>query len=342
MNLGSTVESVGSTWYWVVFGAFVVGMLVLDLGVFHRRAHAVSVKEAAIWSAVWIALALGFGGLVLARWGTEAGEQWITGYVIEKALSVDNLFVFYVLFHTLRVAPEVQHRLLFWGIVGALVMRLGLIWGGAWLLQTVHWIVYVFAAILIVSGVKMLRRRDEDVDPREGRVWRALQRWVRTTREPHGAQLFAREKGALRATPLFLVLVVVELSDLMFALDSILAIFAVTVDPFIVFTSNVFAVMGLRSLYFVLAGLATRFDYLQPGLAMVLVFVGIKMAIASWVHVPVLVSLGVVAFLLVGSVIASILKNRWSAERPVLPPRADDGDELRERGGQGECADAPG
>lgn len=339
---GAAMETVGSVWYWVVFGAFVVGMLVLDLGVFHRRAHAVSVKEAAIWSVVWIGLALGFGGFVLARWGAETGEQWITGYVIEKALSVDNLFVFYVLFQTLRVAPEVQHRLLFWGIIGALVMRFGMIWGGTWLLQTVHWVVYVFAAILIVSGLKMLRRRDDDADPRQGRVWRTLERWVRTTREPHGAKLFARENGALRATPLFLVLVVIELSDLMFAVDSILAIFAITEDPFIIFSSNVFAVMGLRSLYFVLAGLATRFDYLQPGLALVLVFVGIKMAISSWVHVPVLVSLGVVAFLLAGSVVASMLKNRWSRERSVLPPGADDGDELRERGGEGGSAGAPG
>lgn len=325
VNRRRGVETVGTIWYWVGFAVFVAAMLALDLGVFHRRAHTISIREASLWTAVWIALALLFAGGVFVRWGPETGQEWITGYVIEKALSVDNLFVFYVIFASLRVRPEVQHRLLFWGILGAIVLRTAMVFGGTWLLQTVHWVIYVFGAILVLSGVRMFQRHDEEADPRKGRTWRWITRLVPTTREEHGAQLIARENGALLATPLLLVLVLIELTDVVFAIDSILAIFAVTTDPFIVLTSNVFAVMGLRSLYFVLAGAARRFEYLQPGLAMVLIFVGAKMLLSGIVHVPVLVSLAVVAVLLAGSIAASMIKTRWSARRRAPPPDAGDG-----------------
>lgn len=283
------LETVGTPLLWAAFGVFVVAMLALDLGVFHRGRHEISVRDATVWSAIWIALALAFNGWVFWRFGAEAGEAFLTGYLIEKSLSVDNLFVFYVLFQAFRVEPRDQHRLLFWGVLGALVLRGLMVWGGAVLLATFHDVIYVFGAILILTGIKMFVRRESAPDPTRSRLYRAATRHV-----PASAA----------------VLVTIELTDLVFALDSILAIFAISTDPFIVFTSNVFAVMGLRSLYFVLAGLARRFDYLQPGLALVMIFVGVKMAASEHVHVPVVVSLGVVVLLLGGSVVASIIRAR--------------------------------
>jgi tellurite resistance protein TerC len=305
-----TLETVGSPALWVGFGAFVVLMLALDLGVFHRKAHAVTSKEAAIWSAVWVGLALAFNGLVFWRWGTDTGEAFFTGYLIEKALSVDNLFVFYMIFTAFAVPPAYQHKLLFWGIVGALLLRAGMVWGGTVLLTRFHWVVYVFGGLLILTGLKMLRRREQTPHPERGRVFRAVKRIIPTTEAEHGARLFAKEQGAWRATPLFLVLLLIELTDVVFAVDSILAIFAITTDPFIVFTSNIFAVMGMRSLYFLLANVARRFVYLQPGLAIVLVFVGLKMAASEWYKLPVIASLAVVAVLLGGSIVASLIKTR--------------------------------
>jgi tellurite resistance protein TerC len=309
------MESAGTPIFWAGFAAIVAAMLALDLGVFHRRAHAVGVKEAAIWSAVWVAISLAFNGLVAWRAGPEAGQAFLTGYIIEKALSVDNLFVFYVIFSTFRVADACQHRLLFWGILGALVLRAAMVFGGAWLLGRFQPLAYVFGGVLMLTGVKMLRRRQGELHPERGRIFRALRRIVPTTEHAHDCRLTAREGGMWKATPLLLVLLLVEATDIVFALDSILAIFAVTTDPFIVLTSNVFAVMGMRSLYVLLANLAQRFVYLQPGLALVLLFVGAKMAASGVVHVPVLLSLAVVALLLGGSIVASLIRTRRQARR---------------------------
>jgi tellurite resistance protein TerC len=308
-------DSVGSPALWIGFALFVAFMLTLDLGVFHRKAHEISVKEASIWSAVWIALALLFNGYIFLRFGAESGQAFFTGYLIEKALSVDNLFVFYMIFTAFRVPAQYQHRLLFWGIIGALIMRATLVWGGVFLLERVHWVVYVFGALLLATGVKMLSRPNKEPHPERSRVYRWLIRVMPTTDELQGQRFFARVNGKLFATPLLIILLLVELTDVVFALDSILAIFAITTDPFIVFTSNVMAVMGLRSLYFVLAGMAKRFAYLQPGLAMVLIFVGAKMAVMHWIKIPVLASLAVVALLLGGSIGASMIKNRRDARR---------------------------
>jgi tellurite resistance protein TerC len=312
---GCGMESVGSLGLWVGFALFMSAMLGLDLGVFHKKTHAVTTRESLIWSCVWVGLALSFNVYVFYRWGSDTGEAFLTGYLIEKALSVDNLFVFYMIFSAFAVPAQYQHRVLFWGIVGALLLRAGMVWGGAFLLSRFHWLVYLFGVVLLATGAKMLVRREYTPDPRNSRIYRAMERVIPTTREAHGERFFAREAGLLKATPLFLVLLLVELSDVVFAVDSILAIFAITEDPFIVFTSNVFAVMGLRSLFFLLANVAERFVYLQPGLALVLIFVGTKMAISTWLKVPIVASLAVVALLLGGSIIASLVKTRFERAR---------------------------
>lgn len=317
------LPTVGSPILWMAFIAFIVVMLVIDLGVFNRKAHTISIREAAIWSGVWVALALGFAGYVFWRWGDVLGQAFLTGYVLEKALSVDNLFVFYAIFTAFRVPPQHQHRLLAWGILGALVLRALMILGGTWLLVHVQWVVYVFGVVLIASGAKMLARPDKEPHPENSRVFRLVRRVIPTTREVHGPKFFAIEDGARKATPLFIVLLMIEATDVVFAVDSILAVFAVSTDPFIVFTSNIFAVLGLRSLYFVLAGMAERFHYLQPGLALVLVFVGAKMMISDWLHIPVLVSLAVITSLLTVSIIASMARTRRLARRDRMEARED-------------------
>jgi tellurite resistance protein TerC len=309
------MTSVGTPALWVIFAVAVAAMLALDLGVFHRKAHKVSLKEAGIWSLVWVTLALGFGALVALRLGGDAAQTYYTGYILEKALSVDNLFVFFLIFSAFKVQAEHQHRLLFWGIVGALVLRTGMIFGGAWLLSHFHVLAYVFGAVLIVTGVRMFRRDEHDSHPERGRMFRLVSRLLPTSTAPHGGHLLVRESGALKATSLLLVLVLVELSDVVFAVDSILAVFAVTEDPFLILTSNVFAILGMRSLYFLLAGVAERFVYLQPGLALVIIFVGVKMAVARWVHVPVLVSLLVISVVLTVAVVASLLRTRGRGRR---------------------------
>jgi tellurite resistance protein TerC len=309
------VDSVGSPWLVGGFAVFIVAMLVLDLVVFHRRAHSITMREAAAWSAVWVALSLVFCGFVFWRWGSELGNQFLTGYLIEKALSVDNLFVFYVIFSAFSVPSAQQHRLLTLGIIGALLLRAAMIWGGAYLLSHFHWLVYVFGVILFATGVRMLvRRHEKAAPPEESRLFRAISKVVPTATGDHGKKLFVRVGHGWRATPFFLVLLLVEASDVVFAVDSILAIFAISEDPFIVFTSNIFAVMGMRALYFLLAGMADRFRYLQPGLALVMMFVGAKMGLVEWIHVPVLVSLAVVSVLLGGSIALSLLKSRRKAE----------------------------
>jgi tellurite resistance protein TerC len=304
------MSSVGTPALWIAFAALVLVMLALDLGVFHRRAHRVTLKEAAVWSLVWVTLGLGFGALVAARLGGTAAETYYTGYLLEKALSVDNLFVFLLIFSAFKVAAEHQHRLLFWGIAGALVLRTLMIFGGAWLLAHFHVLAYLFGGVLIVTGLRMFKRHDHHPHPERGRVFRLVSRLIPTSQAPHGGHLLVREDGAWKATSLLLVLVLIELSDVVFAVDSILAVFAVTEDPFLILTSNVFAILGMRALYFLLAGVAERFVYLQPGLALVIVFVGVKMAVAHWIHVPVVVSLLVISVVLAVAVVASLLRTR--------------------------------
>jgi len=297
---------------WALFAVVVGVMLALDLGVFHRKAHVVSVREAAIWSAVWVAVSLAFNALVGWRLGRDAAGAFLTGYVIEKSLSVDNLFVFYMLFAAFRVPDVHQHKLLFWGIIGALILRTGMVFGGSWLLSRFTFLTYIFGGVLILTGAKMLARPGNEPHPEQGRVYRLLQKIIPTTSEPRGGSFVVRQEsdGRLLATPLLIALILIELSDVVFAMDSILAIFAITADPFIVLTSNIFALLGMRSLYFLLANLARRFVYLQPGLALVLVFVGVKMAARDLFHLPVALSLAVVMLLIGGSIVASLLRTR--------------------------------
>jgi tellurite resistance protein TerC len=306
------METVGTPLLWAAFLAFVLGLLALDLGVFHRRAHAVHPREALGWSLFWIALALGFNALVWWWFGPARGLEFLTGYLIEKALSVDNIFVFLVIFSYFGVPAAYQHRVLFWGIIGAIVTRMAFILAGAALLSAFHWVIYVFGLLLIVTGLRMLRG-GEEVHPERNRVVRLARRVLPVVPRYHGAAFVVRDGGRLAATPLFLALLTVEATDIVFAVDSIPAIFAITQDPFIVFTSNLFAILGLRALYFLLAGILHRFHYLKIGLSLVLVFVGMKMLISEAVKVPIGVSLAVVAVLIGGAVVASLL-------RPVPEP----------------------
>ena len=292
---------------WLAFLGFVAGMLALDLGVFHRDAHEVTRREALTWSAVWIGLAILFNIGVYALQGPQAGIEWTTGYLIEKSLSIDNVFVILLIFAAFAVPAQYQHRVLFWGIVGALGMRAGLIAFAGVLLTNLHWMIYVFGAFLIVTGIRFLREDHGTPDLSQNRILRLARRAFPVTARYEGQQFFVRRNGVLHLTPLFLVLLVVESSDLVFAVDSIPAIYAVTSDPFIVFTSNIFAILGLRSLYFVLAGYLGGLRYLKPALAAVLMFVGAKMALVDFVKVPPLASLGVILAILVGAVVASLV-----------------------------------
>jgi tellurite resistance protein TerC len=295
---------------WVGFIAFVLVVLALDLGVFHRKAHAVTIKEAAGWSAAWVALALTANVGVYFLFGPQRALEFTTGYLIEKALSVDNIFVFVMVFAYLAVPAVYQHRVLFWGILGALVMRaIFIVLGGAFI-QRFHWAIYVFGGLLVVTGLKMLLHREDEMDLAKNPAFRAFRRVAPMTDGYRGGHFLVREGGRLLATPLLLTLVVIEFTDVIFAVDSIPAIFAITTDPFIVFTSNIFAILGLRSLYFLLAGAVQKFHYLKVGLSMILVFVGGKMLASSFFKIPIGVSLGVVALLLAGSIIASLV---WPA-----------------------------
>ena len=298
-------------WMWVGFNLFVLAMLALDLGVFHRKAHEVSLREAGAWSAVWVALALAFNYGVYRFMGPQAGLEFLTGYLIEKALSVDNIFVFVLIFSYFRVPAQYQHRVLFWGILGALLMRGGMIAAGAALIERFHWIIYLFGAFLVVTGIRMATQREQAISPEANPVIRLVRRLIPVTNEYHGQRFIVREEvgGRLRrvATPLFVVLVLVETTDLIFAVDSIPAIFAITTDTFIVFTSNVFAILGLRALYFLLAGVIHKFHYLKLGLSAVLVFVGAKMLLVDVYKIPIGLSLGVIALVLATAVVASLL-----------------------------------
>jgi tellurite resistance protein TerC len=311
----------GTIWLWIGFNLFVLMMLALDLGVFHRKAHVISIREATTWSVVWIALAMVFNLGLYFFWNqvsptseytnSEASLAFFTGYLIEKSLSIDNIFVFVLLFTFFAVPAAYQHRVLFWGIIGALLMRGLLIAVGATLLKEFHWIIYVFGAFLIFTGIRMALHRNEEMHPERNPLIKFIRGIMPVTDNYEGDKFFIRRAGKLIATPLFLVLLLVESTDLIFAVDSIPAIFAVTEDPFIVYTSNVFAILGLRSLYFLLAGVVDKFYYLKLGLSVVLVFVGIKMVTVDLYKIPVGLSLGVIASILAISVIASL----WRAQR---------------------------
>ncbi len=308
-------------WLWVGFNIFILAMLALDLGVFHRKTHIVSLKESLTWTGVWVALALVFNAGVWHYAGPQKGLEFFTGYVIEKSLSVDNVFVFALLFSYFAVPPLYQHKVLFWGILGALIMRAIMIALGAVLITKFAWIIYVFGAFLILTGIKMIVKREEEIHPERNPVVRWFKKLMPVTADYRGDNFFVREKGILMATPLFVVLLLVEFTDLIFAVDSIPAIFAVTTDPFIVYTSNVFAILGLRSLYFALAGVMDKFHYLKIGLGVVLTFVGVKMMLAhtAW-KIDTLVSLGVIVLVLATSVVWSLLKPRKPAPGAGLKP----------------------
>jgi len=314
------MESIGSPWMWAGFIAFVLAMLALDLGVFHRQAHKVGVKEAGIWSLVWVGCALAFNALLWNSFGPQRGMEFLTGYLIEKALSVDNIFVFVLIFGAFSVPDAYQHRVLFWGILGALVMRAIFVGLGAALIASFHWVLYLFGAFLVITGLKMLLLRDQGFDPRKNPLFRLFQRLVPAVETYHGPAFTVVQNGRRYATPLLLVLVAVELTDLVFAVDSVPAIFAVTKDPFIVFTSNIFAILGLRNLYFLLAGVVGRFHLLKVGLSLVLVFVGLKMLLVEVYKIPVTWSLAVIGLLVGGSVVASLLLPRKAAEPPAGLP----------------------
>lgn len=296
-----------STAHWIFFNVFVLVAIFLDLGVFHRRPHKISLREAIVWSAVWILLALAFGGLIYHYYGKQPALEYITGYLIEKALSVDNLFIFLVIFHAFSVEPEFQQRVLGWGILGALVMRGVMIAAGAELISRFDWILYIFGAFLVYAGAHMLIAKQAEAHPEKNFLVRYAARHIRITKSYRGKKFFVRENRQLYATPLLLVLIVVEIVDVTFALDSIPAIFGITRDPFIVYTSNIFAILGLRALYFLLAGVLHRMAYLKYGLALVLVFIGAKMIVEPWVHVPVDISLSVVVGILAIAVVISLI-----------------------------------
>jgi tellurite resistance protein TerC len=300
--------------FWIGFNVFVLALLALDLGLFHRRSHVVSLRESLAWTGTWFALAMAFAALVWHERGSAKAFEFVTGYVIELSLSADNVFVFALLFGSMAVPPAYQHKVLFWGILGALVMRATMIALGAALITQFTWVIYVFGGFLIVTGLRMLGKRDTVIDPEKNLAVRVLRRLMPVTRGYRGSRFFVREEGRLWITPLLITVVLVEVSDLIFAVDSIPAIFAVTTDPFIVYTSNVFAILGLRSLYVALAGVIDRFHHLKTGLAVILGFVGVKMLLSHTVYqIDTLYSLAVVVVVLAIAVIASIVR------RPAPP-----------------------
>lgn len=303
-------------WLWVVFNLFILGMLALDLGMFHRDSHEIKTREAITWSVIWTLIALAFNAGVFFVSGPTKGLEFFTGYLIERALSIDNIFVFILVFAYFGVAPKYQYKVLFWGILGALVMRAAMIFLGTALIETFHWVIYVFGALLVISAIKMAFQNDEEVHPERNPLVRLFRRVMPVTAQHHADKLFVRLDGKLFATPLFLVLLVIETTDLLFAIDSIPAIFAVTTDPFIVYSSNVFAILGMRALYFALAGIMDRFHYLKVGLSVVLAFVGTKMLISDLFDIPTVASLGVIALILGVSVVASLLRPREKESEP--------------------------
>lgn len=307
--------------WWIGFFVFVLAMLALDLGVFHRKSHTVGMKEALTWSAVWIGLALCFNGWIYFAHGAKPAVEFLTGYLIEKSLSIDNLFVIALIFGYFHVPEKYQHKVLFWGILGALVMRGLFVWLGIELIHKFHWMIYLFGAFLIFSGFKMLFQKDKKLEPDKNPVIKIFRRLMPVTPDFRGSKFFVMEEGKRWATPLFVSLLMIEFTDLIFAIDSIPAIIAITEEPFLVYTSNVFAILGLRSLYFALAGIMALFHFLHYGLAAILMFVGSKMALVDVVKISPAVSLLVIALILGTSIIASL---KWpkAKEHSTLPSAA--------------------
>ena len=302
-------------WFWIGFGTFILAMLALDLGVFHKKSHTVSMKEALTWTTVWTLLATAFGAWIWSSQGRTAGVEFYTGYLIELSLSADNVFVFSIIFSYFAVPPAYQHKVLFWGVLSALILRFIMIWAGAVLVEQFMWLLYIFGAFLIVTGIKMLVQKEAKHDPEASMIVKLFRRFIPTTSDYDGDRFLTRVDGRLMATPLLLVLACVEVSDVIFAVDSIPAIFAITRDPFIVFTSNVFAIMGLRSLYFVLSGAVEKFYLLRAGLGIILTFVGIKMLLGHTAYkIPTPAALVVVIVVLAGSIVASLI---WP--KPAAP-----------------------
>lgn len=299
---------------WVVFNIFIIIMLLVDLVVFHRKEHEESIKEALIWTGVWITLALLFGLGVNYYMGGQVALDYYTGYLIEKSLSVDNIFVFLLVFSYFKVAPKYQHKVLFWGIFGALVMRFIFIFVGVALLEQFHWIIYIFGAFLIFTSIRIAMEKEKEVHPENNPVLLLVRKFMPVTNDYHGSDFFVKQAGKWAATPMFIVLVVIETTDLVFALDSIPAILAITTDEFIVYSSNAFAILGLRALYFALSGIMKLFHYLHYGLALILAFVGVKMLISEFYHIPTHYALGFIALTLTVSVIASIM---YPEDQPV-------------------------
>jgi tellurite resistance protein TerC len=312
-------------WAWIATLAAILAVLAVDLRA-HRHAHEVTVREALAWSAVWLAAGTAFGAVVWAAWGGQRAGEYFGGYLIEKSLAVDNIFVFTLIFTSFAVPQAYQHRVLFYGVLGALVMRAGFIAGGVTLLDRFGWVLYIFGAFLLVTAVRMVRARDREPDPRTSRPMRLVRRVLPAVEDYHGQRFWIRRAGRLAATPLLVVLVLIEISDVIFAADSIPAVLAITGEPFLVFTSNAFAILGLRSLYFLLAGLMDRFAYLKLGLAAVLGFVGLKMLLADLIEIPIAASLGIIAGCLAIAVIASLRATRAAPAAAVqLPLLADSG-----------------
>ncbi len=304
------VTSVGSVWLWVGFNLFVLAMLALDLFVFNREAHEIRLREAGLWSALWVTLSLVFNAGLYFYFGTEVALDFLAGYLIEKSLSVDNLFVFLLVLGHFKVQPSDQHRVLFYGVLGALIMRVLFILAGTALIARFHAMMYVFGGFLVLTGLKMLFSKEKEHNLEDNRVLRLVRRFVPMTNEYRGHKFFVREGGRLLATPLFAVLIVIEVSDVVFAIDSIPAIFGVTTDPFIVYTSNIFAILGLRALYFLLVGFLGMFIYLKYGLAVILSFIGVKMLIADFFHVPIHWSLLAIVLILAVTMTASLIGSR--------------------------------
>jgi TerC family integral membrane protein len=310
-------------WVWAAFIAFLVIVIAVDLFLFHRGEGEVSLAEAGWWSAIWLGLGVGFSVVVLVGMGSQLAGEYLAGYAIERALSIDNVFVFALLIGYFAVPAKDQHRVLLWGVVAALVLRAGFIAGGLALLDAFHWMIYVFGALLVGTGIRMATHRTEDVHPERNPVLRAVRRFIPTTGDYRGRRLVVKEAGRRLATPLLSVLVAVAITDVVFAVDSIPAVFAVTRDPFIVFSSNAMAVLGLRALYFLLAGMMSRFRFLQTGLAVVLVLVGAKMLISDVVHIPIWLSLLMILVVIGGSMGLSLFPRRAAA--PAREPERTPG-----------------
>ena len=318
------MELLGTWWMWSGFAAIVILLLLVDLLlVGGGKQHKVSLKEAAVWSLIWIGVALLFNGAIWwyldANAGRELANQkameFFTGYLIEKALAVDNVFVWLMLFGYFAIPGELQRRVLLYGVLGAIVMRTGMIFGGSWLISQFHWVLYLFGAFLVLTGAKMLWMADQEPDLASNPLLRWLRGHLKVTDRLHGEKFFVWQQGVRYVTPLFLVLILVEISDVIFAVDSIPAIFAITTDPFIVLTSNIFAIMGLRAMYFLLADFADRFVLLKYGLAVILLFIGAKMLLIDWIHIPIGLSLGVVALILIVSMLLSLRHSRAAATK---------------------------